>query len=102
MDQGIDEATRYFEDKIKKCFNPYEVDNADEDYYVPIKGAPEIPEIGLESSLLEFQRCYHVWPSLLMIGRSAWKFSSLYFLKFVALLRHKLKMSQERRASPLR
>ena len=52
----IDEATSYFEDKIKRTFNLYEIDDDEEEYSVRIRGAPELPEIGLESGFLELRK----------------------------------------------
>jgi hypothetical protein len=46
------EASRSFETQIKCQFNP--LGSSEESYEVPIPGAPDIPEIGLEGGFLTF------------------------------------------------
>lgn len=55
-DEVMEEACSSFHDKIKTSFNPYDNDEDTEEYLVRVKGAPEIPSIGLESGFLEFQK----------------------------------------------
>jgi hypothetical protein len=42
-------------DTIKKEFDPFEGD-CEEEYEIPIKGAPEMPEIGLEEGYLKLSK----------------------------------------------
>jgi len=52
----MEDTVNYFEDKIKTSFNPYDYDDDTETYLVPVKWAPDIPEIRLEAGFLEFTR----------------------------------------------
>jgi Hsp70 protein len=94
-DQVIEEAcaSSSFQNKIKTSFNPYENDEDSEEYMVPLKGAPEIPSIGLESGYLELQKSFPALFRCWMIERIASKFSSLCLWKFVVSLRPKFRPS---------
>ena len=50
----IVETVRQF-DTIKKEFDPFEGD-CEEEYEIPIKGAPEMPEIGLTEGYLKLSK----------------------------------------------
>jgi len=50
----IVETVRQF-DTIKKEFDPFERD-CEEEYEIPIKGAPEMPEIELEEGYLKLSK----------------------------------------------
>jgi hypothetical protein len=49
------ETTRYFDNGIKRNFNPLDRD-CDTIFEIPFVGAPDIPEIGLEAGYLMLQR----------------------------------------------
>lgn len=46
---------RHFENHIKYIFDPFDESNETE-YEIPIYGAPELPEIGLEESYLRITK----------------------------------------------
>jgi hypothetical protein len=52
------ECLRYFE-SIKREFNPYDPD-CENDFEIPIRGAPEMPEIGLEEGHLKLSKSFLV------------------------------------------
>jgi hypothetical protein len=82
-DSVMEDACGFFQDKIKTSFNPYE-DEDTEEYLVHIKGAPEIPSIGLESGYLEFKKSFPlVYSRSDCVEAIASRFSSLCLLKFV-------------------
>lgn len=49
------ETTRYFDNGIKRNFNPLDRD-CDTIFEIPFNGAPDIPEIGLEAGYLMLQK----------------------------------------------
>jgi len=49
----LNEARRYFEDSIKRTFNP---NDTDDDFDVPLRGADDIPAIGLEEGYLKLSK----------------------------------------------
>ena len=51
----LDEAVNYFENAIKRQYNPYSQDCEDE-YEIPMAGVVDIPAIGLEAGYLLFTR----------------------------------------------
>lgn len=52
----LDEAVNYFENAIKRQYNPYAQDCEDE-YEIPMTGVVDIPAIGLEAGYLRFTQC---------------------------------------------
>ena len=56
----LDEAVNYFENAIKRQYNPYAQD-CEEEYEIPMAGVVDIPQIGLEAGYLRFSRfCTHL------------------------------------------
>ena len=51
----LEEAVNHFENAIKRQYNPYLQDCEDE-YEIPLAGAPDIPPIDLEAGYLRFTR----------------------------------------------
>jgi hypothetical protein len=49
------ETAKYFDSGIKRNFNPYDRD-CEPDFEVPLVGAPDIPESGLDAGYLKLQR----------------------------------------------
>jgi hypothetical protein len=54
----LEEALNYFENGIKRQYNPYSCD-CDDVYEIPIAGAPDILAIGLEAGYLQLTRFAH-------------------------------------------
>jgi hypothetical protein len=49
------EAARYFDSGLKRNFNPYDSD-CEANYEIPLTGAPDVDEIGLEAGYLNLRR----------------------------------------------
>ena len=49
------EAIRYFENSIKRAFNPYDP-SCDDEYDIPLSGAKDVPEIGLEDGYFKLSK----------------------------------------------
>jgi hypothetical protein len=49
------EAEKYFDARLKRNFNPYDSD-CEASYEIPLVGAPDVPEIGLEAGYLMLRR----------------------------------------------
>jgi len=49
------EAAKYFDEGLKRNFNPYDRD-CETDYEIPISGAADVDEIGLEAGFLMLRR----------------------------------------------
>lgn len=55
----LERAMRHFESSIKRQFNPYDEDygrDGENGFEVPLKGAPDLPECGLEFGYLKLTR----------------------------------------------
>jgi hypothetical protein len=52
----LEEALRYFENSIKRAFNPFDA-SCDEEYEIPLSGARDVPRIGLEDGYLKLSKC---------------------------------------------
>jgi hypothetical protein len=52
----LKEAINYFEEHIKKEFNPYDSSFISDDFNVPMRNAADIPSVGLEDGYLKLIR----------------------------------------------
>lgn len=52
----INEAIRFFENTIKRAFNPLDPMSCDSEYEIPLAGAKDVPRIGLEDGYLRLSR----------------------------------------------
>jgi len=50
----INKAIRFFESTIKRSFNPLDPTSCDEEYEIPLSGAKDVSQIGLEDGCLGF------------------------------------------------
>lgn len=51
----LEAAVKYFEGDLKFYFDPYS-ENCEDFYEVPLRGAPDIPSIGLEEGYLKISK----------------------------------------------
>jgi hypothetical protein len=51
----LSEAIRYFENSIKRAFNPFD-DACDDEYDIPLSGARDMPSIDLEDGYLKLSK----------------------------------------------
>lgn len=51
----LNEAIRYFENSIKRAFNPFD-DACDDEYDIPLSGAKDMPSIDLEDGYLKLSK----------------------------------------------
>ena len=51
----LNEAIRYFENSIKRAFNPFD-DACDDEYDIPLSGARDMPGIDLEDGYLKLSK----------------------------------------------
>jgi hypothetical protein len=49
------EAAKYFENGIKRYFNPYDKE-CEMDYEIPLVGAADAPDVGLEAGYLRLKK----------------------------------------------
>jgi hypothetical protein len=54
-ERRVNEALRYFENAIKRAFNPYE-EACETEFEIPMAGAPDVPALGLEEGYLKLSR----------------------------------------------
>lgn len=54
-EKRLEEAKRYFESAIKTTFNGLDPD-CEDDFEVPLHGAPDIPECGLSAGYLKLNK----------------------------------------------
>jgi hypothetical protein len=55
-ERRLKEALSYFEDHVKKEFNPYDPSSDSEDLNVPMGNAPDALSVGLEDGYLKLTR----------------------------------------------
>jgi hypothetical protein len=49
------DTAKYFDNGIKRLFNPFDRD-CELDFEIPFAGAPDVPEVGLESGYMMLQK----------------------------------------------
>jgi hypothetical protein len=51
----VNEAIRFFESSIKQAFNPFDI-ASDDEYEIPLFGAPDVAHIGLDDNYLTLKK----------------------------------------------
>ena len=52
----LNEAIKYFENSIKRAFNPFDEASCEAEYDIPLSGLKDIPSIGLEDGYLKLSK----------------------------------------------
>jgi hypothetical protein len=65
-ERRLAEANRHFDTVIKRQYNPYD-ENCEAEFEIPLNGAPDLPDVGLEEGYLALSK-YVSMRSMLISG----------------------------------